>query len=518
MFEKLLRVTLVVSAVLASAVAAQAITIEMVTVGDAGNAADTRVDHQNRGAVASDFNIGKYEVMNSEYAAFLNAVAATDTNTLYNSGMQITRSGVSGSYTYAAISGKENFPITYITWGKELRFANWMHNGQPTGAQNSSTTEDGAYDMTLTTGVRKAGAKWFVPNIDEWYKAAFYKGGGTSAGYWEGPYKSDNHPTPATAPGTFHAGGSKWDSGAPGAWSAPIAVGSYNLGDSVGPYGTYDQGGNIWEVPQQASANWIWILGGGGANDGNVSSTAYRCANPWSENNNGTKINMGFRMASAVVVTTGNYWDGNGAGAGGGGPGNWTSDSQTFATDASGTGGGASQGSGTIVFAGTTTPAAVTVGSPSPSANAGLQFSTTGYTLSGGTLTLGSANAGAKTITTDTDVTAEISAKLSTTGNAGMIKKGQGTLVLSNAGNDYGPTTVSEGTLLLKNANAMLAGSDLTIEAGGTVILDSNLGAAASMASNAATSATAVPEPGTIALLAAGLAGLLVAAWRRRRL
>ena len=230
------------------------ITIETVLVGDAGNTADTRYS-PNRGAVAYDFNIGKYEVKNSEYAAFLNAVAATDANALYSTTMAtkcIERSGSSGSYTYAVVSGRGDCPLQYITWARSLRFANWMHNGQPTGAQDNSTTEDGAYQMSLgTAAVRKAGATWFVTSHDEWYKAAFYKGGGTNAGYWSNPYKSDTAPLIRAAPGTSRTGGSAWDNGALwGGSGGPIAVGSYNAGDSVGPYGTYDQAGNLFEQPE----------------------------------------------------------------------------------------------------------------------------------------------------------------------------------------------------------------------------------------------------------------------------
>ena len=31
---------------------------------------------------------------------------------------------------------------------KKLRFANWLHNGQPTGSQGPGTTETGAYAIT----------------------------------------------------------------------------------------------------------------------------------------------------------------------------------------------------------------------------------------------------------------------------------------------------------------------------------------------------------------------------------
>ncbi len=58
------------------------------------------------GAVAYEYRIGKYEVINAEYAEFLNAVAGTDTNALYNTNMGtaadpsyggITRSGSRGA-------------------------------------------------------------------------------------------------------------------------------------------------------------------------------------------------------------------------------------------------------------------------------------------------------------------------------------------------------------------------------------------------------------------------------------
>ena len=101
-FARLPRVVFMVgvAALLGSlAVPAHAVTIDWVTVGDPGNTADDTT----YGAVATSFQIMKYEWTNSQYTAFLNSVAATDTYSLYNASMGsnarggITQSGSSGS-------------------------------------------------------------------------------------------------------------------------------------------------------------------------------------------------------------------------------------------------------------------------------------------------------------------------------------------------------------------------------------------------------------------------------------
>lgn len=56
---------------------AHAISIDLVPVGNAGNANDA--GGSGIGAVAYDYQIGKYDVTIGQYTAFLNAVAATDT-------------------------------------------------------------------------------------------------------------------------------------------------------------------------------------------------------------------------------------------------------------------------------------------------------------------------------------------------------------------------------------------------------------------------------------------------------
>jgi hypothetical protein len=92
--------------------------------------------------------------------------------------------------------------------------------------------------------------------------------------------------------------------------------------------------------------------------------------------------------------------------------------------------------------------------------------------------------------------------------------------------NTYGNTTVTAGTLQIANAGALPTGKGLSIT-GGAVLLDSGLTQAVHLGSLSITmgspsppspgspSGAAVPEPGTLALLALG--GLVaLGAWRRR--
>lgn len=184
-----LRSAVVVSiALVAGPLAAAPITIPTVTVGN-----------PDVFTVGYEFKIGKYEVTNAQYTAFLNAVAATDPHGLYNSSHDttvyggITRSVADGGYTYATKSGFENKPVNFVSFWDAARFANWLNNGQGSGS-----TETGAYTLTggaitANSVTRNAGASWALASEAEWKKAAYYdptKNGG-AGGYWLYATKSD---------------------------------------------------------------------------------------------------------------------------------------------------------------------------------------------------------------------------------------------------------------------------------------------------------------------------------------
>lgn len=246
--------------VLSAPVRAAPVTIALVPVGDPGNLPDTNTGSLH-GAVSYSYNIGKYDVTIAQYCAFLNSVAATDTYSLYSPSMAtdlnvagISQSGVSGSYTYSVI-GSGQRPITYVTWYDAARFSNWLTNGQGSGG-----TETGVYNLNGSnpflslpadhSSLIGTGTKWFLPTDDEWYKAAYYKGGNTNA-YWTYPFKSNTQPTANAAPGGSNSANFLNHGVFAVTQSASFSssqnyltdVGAYS--SALSPYGAYDMGGDV---------------------------------------------------------------------------------------------------------------------------------------------------------------------------------------------------------------------------------------------------------------------------------
>ena len=248
---------------------AVAVDIETVPVGNVGNAGEWSGESYGGhgadricGAVDYEYRIGEYEVTAGQYTEFLNAMAAADPYGLYNTNMDtavyyggcdIKRTGSSGSYVYSVTSDRANRPVNFVSWGDAARFANWLHNDQPTGAQGLTTTEDGAYFLngaTSNTGLlavsRETDWTWAITSEDEWYKAAYHKNDGVTGNYFDYPTRSDSTPSNDLInpdPGnnaTFYDDaytivGPYWRTEA----------GAHENSDS--PYGTFDQGGNVWE-------------------------------------------------------------------------------------------------------------------------------------------------------------------------------------------------------------------------------------------------------------------------------
>jgi formylglycine-generating enzyme required for sulfatase activity len=307
--------------------AASAITIPTVSVGNAGNAGEVQ-SQGTFGGVAYGYRMGTTEVTVGQYTAFLNAVAATDTYALYNTSMAtdlniagISRSGASGSYSYSAI-GSADHPVTYVNWGAAARFSNWLHNNQPTGLQIASTTEDGAYPLNgaitsaaLNAISRNAGAKWFIPTENEWYKAAYHKNDGATGNYWDYPTSTDAIPYSDQSPGSGAPTQSNTanffkNDGSANGYNDGYAVtgfGGYNSSQNyltdagaytsaTSPYGTFDQGGSVFEWNEALiSVPFRGLRGGAWSLDSSYLLSSFRdYINPPSS----TNLLIGFRVAS----------------------------------------------------------------------------------------------------------------------------------------------------------------------------------------------------------------------------
>ena len=326
--KRAIKILLVVAALSSNAIA---VDIEMVTVGNPGNAGELSGEgaggygpDRTCGAVNYQYNIGKYEVTAGQYIGFLNAVAKTDTYGLYNSdmndniyGCQITRNGDSGNYTYdfsGRPSGEESDwvdrPVNYVSWYDCLRFSNWLTNGGGSG-----DTETGAYTITgsspnwvvnVPDAIQRqswaAGAKRYVllPSEDEWYKAAYYNP--ATSNYFDYPTSSDTTPSNDLVNpdlgnnATFHLTGD-YTIGDP---YYRTEVGEHE--DSYSPYGTFDQGGNIYEWNETVLSESYRVLRGGSFVEDDDNMLA--AARSGDDSPTGEYYNIGFRVSEVPEPAT----------------------------------------------------------------------------------------------------------------------------------------------------------------------------------------------------------------------
>lgn len=303
-----------------------AITVDTVFVGNAGNANDPRdgdmvsAGVQNCGAVPYEYRIGTYEVTNDQYVAFLNEKAKSDPLSLYSANMDsdarggITRSGSDGIYNYAVKPNMGNKPVNYVSWYDAIRFTNWLHNGQGSGdtetgaysvgALEADGTPIGAFNIT-----RNVDAKWFLPTDNEWYKAAYHQPfaqGGPTNNYWLFPTALAVAPTVATAnvvgdisnPGNAVA---NYNSGAD--WNN--LDGNLTTVGSAGPqsksfYGTFDQGGNVYEWNETRITNGRFFRGGAALSTATFLMASARS----SADGTGQTSSRGFRVATVPEPST----------------------------------------------------------------------------------------------------------------------------------------------------------------------------------------------------------------------
>jgi hypothetical protein len=198
--------------------------IEFVTIGNPGNAADTTGDPNPAGKVDYVYRIGKFEI----------------------SEQMIDKANASGGLGITKDTRGPNKPATSISWNEAARFVNWLNVSRGSvraykfDIQPGEVGYDANANIELWTSsdvgynpnnlYRNSLARYFLPSVDEWYKAAYYD---PSLGvYYDYPTGSDTPPT-AVASGTA-AGTAVYDQAGP----ADIM-----LAGGLSAYGTMAPGG-----------------------------------------------------------------------------------------------------------------------------------------------------------------------------------------------------------------------------------------------------------------------------------
>jgi len=255
------------------------IEIDFVTIGNAGNAGDTRTDANpyNCGAVSYSYRIGKYEVTNAQWNTFTVAVGAP--------------TGNDGAYSYSADFTGTQQPTNNVSWYEAAQFCNYLTSGDKSkGAYQFSgnNTNPGSFQgIDRVSSISTYGTTYVIPTEDEWYKAAYFKP--NASGY--SLYANGLNTIPAADDGWNYYGGT---------YSDPWNVGTGGIAEQNG---TFDMMGNVWEWNETLIVSTRGIRGGSYDSVGNVSylrsSYRYDTSTPDYE-----YYNLGFRIAEVPEPCT----------------------------------------------------------------------------------------------------------------------------------------------------------------------------------------------------------------------
>lgn len=180
------------------------------------------------GVVTYDYGMGVYEITNSQWSKFISAHGPVT-------------GAPSSAYDDSPYYKGVNQPTQYVSWYEAAQFVNWLNTStghQPAyrfegaGSWYELKTWDSADAAGGTNLYRHKDAKYCLPTIDEWIKAA----------YWNG---TEMQTYANASPGDLEAGvpdPEKWNY-LPSTGLAPWSVGS----GAQELNGTYDMMGNLWE-------------------------------------------------------------------------------------------------------------------------------------------------------------------------------------------------------------------------------------------------------------------------------
>ena len=140
------------------------VNMELVTIEDAGNSADTN----GKGSVGYVYQIGKYEITIGQFMA------------AYNADNKISN-GDENYWNRGSYSLGTNAPATTVTWHEAARFCNWLTSGSASNGAYQLDASGVVTNVNRSLAVSTYGTVYVIPTENEWYKAAYWTGSGYSA-------------------------------------------------------------------------------------------------------------------------------------------------------------------------------------------------------------------------------------------------------------------------------------------------------------------------------------------------
>lgn len=257
-----------------------AFSIEFTTIGAVNNAPDVGGLPFGAGAVAYAYRLGTYEI-SEQMIDKANAIGA----------LGITKATVG-----------PNKPAAGISWVEAARFVNWLNTstGSAPAYRFSATGEPEYWAVTGTRPaqfiLRNPQAKYFLPSVDEWYKAAYYDP--VRGIYYDYPTGSNAIPD-----GIDFVGDPVFDAVFFDATAQLTSNDVTNVG-IPSPFGVFGLGGNIaeWnetEVTRDSPPSLVIKSARGGS--WGASSGFLRPESVWISTQASNELaSVGFRVASVV--------------------------------------------------------------------------------------------------------------------------------------------------------------------------------------------------------------------------
>jgi formylglycine-generating enzyme len=211
----------------ASADNIRGINMDFVTIGNAGNTADTHamINGTHGGAVSYDYSIGKYEVTNAQWNSFTAAAGAP--------------TGNDGDYRDSARWTGAQQPTDSVSWYEAAQFCNYLTSGDKSkGAYQFSgdNANPGSFQgIDRVSSISTYGTTYIIPTEDEWYKAAYFKPDGS--GY--SLYANGTDTAPVAGVNSNYGVDSNHNSIVGASWNVGMGTMEQN--------GTFDMMGNVLE-------------------------------------------------------------------------------------------------------------------------------------------------------------------------------------------------------------------------------------------------------------------------------